>query len=159
MIILFSHALDKRKKNEYSPEDFAEIRSNCVATNIGKANRIVGRIYEDAFRDMGISSPQFALLVVLAIKRNATASELAEELGADPSTVSRNTELMVKRGLICVKTGQDRRVRTYCLSDAGNETIQSSVPQWKKAQRTALRRIGRGSWRDVRKALRRIVTN
>jgi DNA-binding MarR family transcriptional regulator len=159
VINLFSHAPDKRKRPQYTPEDFAEIRSNCVATNIGKANRIVGRIYEEAFRDMGISSPQFALLVVLAIKRNATASELAEELGADPSTVSRNTELMVKRGLICVSTGADRRVRTYCLTDDGNETIQSAVPQWKKAQRTALRRIGRGSWRDVRKALRRIVTD
>jgi DNA-binding MarR family transcriptional regulator len=155
---MFSHATDKKKRNVYAPEDFVEIRSNCVATNIGKAGRIVGRIFEDAFRDVGVSSPQFALLVALVIAPGSSASELAAELGSDPSTVSRNTELLVKRGLISVAPGEDRRVRTYSLTPEGNATIQACVPRWKSAQRTALRRLGRSSWRDVRRALRRLAS-
>ena len=153
---MFLHATDKKKRAVYSAEDFAEIRSNCVATNIGKANRIVGRIYEEAFRDVGISSPQFGLLVSLAIAPGSTASEIAEALGSDPSTVSRNTELMVKRGLITVEPGKDRRVRIYYLTDEGRHTVQSSVPRWKRAQRTALKQLGRARWRDLRLSLRRL---
>ena len=153
---LLLHGPDKRPRHTYSAEEFEEIRDNCVASNIGKANRIVGRIFEDAFRDMGVSSPQFALLVALKIAPGSTASELSETLGSDPSTVSRNTELMIKRGLLSVRPGSDRRVRTYTLTADGESTIQSCVPRWKKAQHTALRRIGRGTWREVRRSLRRL---
>ncbi|MDA3948345.1 MAG: MarR family winged helix-turn-helix transcriptional regulator [Spirochaeta sp.] len=155
---MFAHAVDKKRKERFSPEDFEEIRDECVGSNIGRAARIVGRIYEDAFRDVGISSPQFGLLVALQIDPGSSAGDLAEILGSDPSTVSRNTELLVKRGLIRVEPGEDRRVRTYFLTDAGDQTIQSCVPRWKSAQRTALKQIGRASWRDIRKSLRRLHT-
>jgi DNA-binding MarR family transcriptional regulator len=148
------HAIDTKKRTWYSPDDFMEIRDNCVASNLFKATRIVGRIYDEAFRDVGISSPQFALLVSLFIKPGATATEIAESLGSDPSTVSRNTELLLKREMLTVQPGSDRRVRTYFLTELGVNTIQSSVPHWKSAQRRALRRIGRMYWRDIRKRLR-----
>ena len=153
---MYTHATDKKKRERYTADDFAEIRGNCIASNIGRANRIVGRIFEDAFRDVGISAPQFALLVSLAIAPGSTAGDLAETLGSDPSTVSRNTELMVKRGLIAVEPGADRRVRTYYLTDDGDDTVQACVPRWKTAQRTALKQIGRPYWRDIRRRLRRL---
>ncbi len=149
-----NHATDKIKRDWYSPEDFAEIREICVASNLLKATRIVGRIYDEAFRGVGISSPQFALLVALSIKPGATASEIAESLGSDPSTVSRNTELLLNREMITVEPGTDRRVRTYFLTDLGVQTVQSAVPQWKTAQRRALKKIGRSYWRDIRRRLR-----
>jgi DNA-binding MarR family transcriptional regulator len=156
---MFAHATDKKKRRRYQPEDFAEIRSNCVAGNIGRANRIVGRIYEEAFRDVGVSSPQFAMLVSLAIAPGSTAGELAEVLGSDPSTVSRNTELLSKKGMIRVEAGKDRRVREYFLTEDGDAKIQECVPRWKSAQRTALKQIGRGSWREIRRRLRRLGTD
>ena len=155
---MFAHAIDKKRKERYSPGDFEQIRSECVGSNIGRAARIVGRIYEEAFRDVGISSPQFALLVALQIDSGSSAGDIAEVLGSDPSTVSRNTELLVKRGLIRVEPGKDRRVRTYYLTDEGDRTIQSCVPRWKSAQRTALKQIGRANWRDIRKSLLKLHT-
>ena len=153
---MFAHAIDKKRRAVYSPGDFADIHNICIASNIGKANRIVSRIYEEAFREVGISSPQFALLVALVISPGSTSSEIAETLGSDPSTVSRNTELLVKRGLISVKPGVDRRVRTFSLTEHGESTIQCCVPRWKRAQRAALRKIGRSHWRDIRRSLRRL---
>ena len=153
---MFAHATDKKRRAVYDPVDFREIRDNCVASNLGRANRIVGRIYEDAFRDVGISSPRFAHLVALAISPGSTSSEIAEVLGADRSTISRNTDVLVKRDLIRVTPGEDRRVRTYFLTERGNQTVQSCVPRWKAAQRTALKEIGRAQWRDIRRRLRRL---
>lgn len=153
---MFAHATDKIRRTRYSSDDFKEIRENCVASNIGRANRIVGRIYEDAFRDVGISSPQFALLVALAIAPGSTSSDIAEALGSDPSTISRNTELLVRRGLIRVEPGEDRRVRIFYLTEDGDQTVQSCVPRWKTAQRTALKDIGRTYWREIRRRLRRL---
>jgi DNA-binding MarR family transcriptional regulator len=157
VIHMFHHDIDRKRRTRYSPDDFRAIRDDCVATNIGKANRIVSRIYEEAFRDMEISSPQFALLVSLTVFPDSTASHLAEALSADPSTVSRNTELLIKRGLIAVRTGEDRRVRTYALTPAGAARVQACVPRWRSAQRTALRKIGRGRWREVRRTLGRLT--
>lgn len=136
------------------PSDFAMLRENCVAANIGKAHRIVSRIYEDAFREIGVSSPQFAVLVSLMIAPGSSAGDLAESLSADPSTVSRNTELLIQRGLIRMEPGADRRVRTYFLTADGTSAVRNGVPRWKNAQRTALHRIGRRQWRFVRKALK-----
>lgn len=148
------HGTDKIKRDRYSVDDFIDIRDTCVASNLFKATRIVGRIYDDAFRGVGISSPQFALLVALFIKPGSTASEIAESLGSDPSTVSRNTELLLNRKMITVKPGSDRRVRIYFLTDSGVETIQSSVPRWRAAQHRALHKIGRKYWRGIRRRLR-----
>lgn len=152
------HGTDKKKRAWYTVDDFIEIRDTCVASNLFKATRIVGRIYDDAFRGVGISSPQFALLVSLFIKPGSTASEIAESLGSDPSTVSRNTELLLNREMITVEPGSDRRVRTYFLTDSGVHTIQSSVPRWKTAQRRALHKIGRKYWNGIRRRLRKLGT-
>ncbi|MFA7565639.1 MAG: MarR family winged helix-turn-helix transcriptional regulator [Alkalispirochaeta sp.] len=145
--------IDNIGRERYTPKDFQAIRSQCVASNISRANRIVGRIFEEAFRDVGISSPQFALLVSLAIAPGSSAGDIAETLGSDPSTVSRNTELLLKRGLITVEPGQDRRYRKYFLSEEGDETVQSCVPLWKKAQRMVLKQVGPSDWEDIRKGL------
>lgn len=146
-----------RRTDTFSPQDFREIRGSCVAITLNQANRIVSRIFEESFRDVSISAPQFAVLVSLVIKPDSTAGELAEALSADPSTVSRNTELLIKRGLIsAVPCVTDRRVRRYCLTEEGHQTVQRCVPRWRRAQSTALRRIGRGPWREVQRALRRL---
>lgn len=149
---------DQLKRLAYTAEDFSRIRESCVATNLGRANRIIGRIYEEAFRGMSISAPQFELLVSLKIRPGSTAGEIAEATRADPSTVSRNTDLLIKRELVTVtQCTRDRRIRVYCLTPEGEETIQSCIPQWKKAQRKSLRKIGRGEWVGVRRAMRRLA--
>lgn len=149
-------AADKKKKSSYSPDDLMDIRGECVASTLAKANRIVSRIYEEAFRDENISSPQFALLVAIYISQQPTAGEIAEKLGADPSTVSRNTEVLLRRELIRVEPGEDRRVRRYTLAEEGVATVQRCVPRWRTAQRTALRLIRRSDWSFVQKALQRL---
>ena len=145
--------IDNIGRERYTPKDFQAIRSQCVASNISRANRIVGRIFEEAFRDVGISSHQFALLVSLAIAPGSSAGDIAETLGSDPSTVSRNTELLLKRALIKVEPGQDRRYRKYYLTEEGDNIVQSCVPRWEKAQQTALKQVGRSNWEDIRTRL------
>ncbi len=154
----FRRPTDQIERKQYTSADFSRIRSSCVATNVSRANRVVGRIYEEAFRDVSISSPQFELLVSLMIKPGSTAGEIAENLSADPSTVSRNTELLIKRNLVTVtQCTKDRRVRVYCLTEEGEAIVQSCVPRWKQAQRTALKKLRRSAWHDVRRALRRLA--
>jgi DNA-binding MarR family transcriptional regulator len=151
---MFVHAIDKRRKRTFSSNDLVEVRDKCIASNIGRANRIVSRIFEDAFRDVGISAPQFALLLSLAIRPGMTSGEIAEGLSSDRSTVSRNTEVLLKRDLIRVEFGEDRRVRSHHLTPSGDEVVQSCVPRWKAAQRKAIKKIGRGNWREMRRWLR-----
>ncbi len=147
-------AIEKKRAAIVKPSDFATLRDNCVAANIGKAHRIVARIYEDAFREIGVSAPQFAVLVSLMVAPGSSAGDLADALSADPSTVSRNTELLIQRDLIRMEPGADRRVRTYFLTAHGEAAVRRGVPRWKSAQRTALHRIGRAQWRFIRRALR-----
>lgn len=159
MSISHRTAPDRFRRKPYTAGDLRRIRRDCVAINLARANRIVGRMYEDAFREVGVTAPQFALLVSLYIQPNSSASELSHELGSDPSTVSRNTELLIRRGLLSSRPcTEDRRIRRYCLSPAGETLIQESVPQWQYAQRHALHMIGRPAWDGMLHALRRLVS-
>ncbi len=150
---------DRFRRKPFTTGDLRRIRKDCVAINLSRAHRIVGRIYDDAFRDIGITASQFALLVSLYIQPNSSASELAHKLGSDPSTVSRNTELLIRRGLLSSRPcTEDRRIRRYCLSPEGETVIQESVPQWQFAQRQALRMFGRPAWYGILDALRRFTS-
>ena len=136
----------------------ATIQVECVASNIGRANRIVSRIFEEAFREVGVTSTQFALLIELAIHPGSNAGQVAERLSSDPSTVSRNTDLLLKRRLIQVQMGMDRRVRAYTLTERGRTAVDACMPRWKYAQRSALKRIGRSNWGQARRWLGRLVS-
>lgn len=84
-----------------------------------------------------LTLPQHRLLVFLASRGPQRSTAVATELGIHPSTMSRNADRLVRRGLIRRVEGVDRRVVHLALTDEG----QDLVGQLMRRRATAVRHL------------------
>ena len=114
----------------------------CVCFNLRKAARAVTRIYDEAFKPVGLRATQFTLLAALKSTGPATVNDLAERLVMDRTTLSRNLGILQKKGLVEISAGQDRRERHARLTDAGGAVLAAAWPVWEATQRRMVEAMG-----------------
>lgn len=136
--------------------ELEQITATCPGYNLGKAYKHVTREFEKEFRDSNLTLAQFALLVNIGRDEPASGTEVAFRLGSDLSTISRTIELLIKRGLVLQKRGEDRRVRVYCLTDEGNAALAEAVPKWRRAKRATLLKIDRRVWNTTLRQIQKL---
>jgi DNA-binding MarR family transcriptional regulator len=74
-------------------------------------------------------------------------SALAGRLRLERTTLTRNLQLLEKKGLVAVAGDDDRRVRRIAVTRKGEAAASAALPAWKRAQASAgavLRRSGIG---------------
>lgn len=108
----------------------------CLCRHIQRAGRIIGRRFDEAFRSLGINNWQFSVLVALKQVRSPTIGELAEGLGMDRTTLTKNLKPLSRRDLLRVSTDeQDARARRITLTAAGEDILARAGEDWHQAQR------------------------
>jgi len=132
------------------------VTATCPGYLLGRAYKRVTREFEKEFRESNLTLAQFALLVNIGRQEPASGSDIAARLGSDISTISRTIELLVKRGLVLQKRGEDRRVRVYCLTDAGHAALAEAIPKWRRAKHQTLAGIDRSEWRTALRQIQKI---
>jgi DNA-binding MarR family transcriptional regulator len=118
----------------------------CVAYNLRKSSRIVSKIYEHEMRAAPIRGPQFSLSIMIAKRGTITISDLAREIGADRTTLTRNLKLLEQNGVIRITPGEDSRKRVVTLMPKGEQAIRASYKHWKKAQSKVVKALGLERW-------------
>lgn len=82
---------------------------------------------------------------------------LADGLGMDRTTLTRNLAPLQRRRLVASKANpDDERVRLLELSAAGRQLMARAVPLWKKAQTETFKHLDRPAWERVHRALDRL---
>ncbi|HEX9169251.1 MAG TPA: MarR family winged helix-turn-helix transcriptional regulator [Roseiarcus sp.] len=119
--------------------DFAETRQ-CACSAARRKARELTRSYEQAMRGSGLRASQFTLLVTLIQTGPTPATRLADFLGLERTTLTRNLRPLLRDGLVAIEDGADRRVRKIAITAKGVETARSAFPFWRKAQEAALAR-------------------
>jgi len=107
-------------------------------------------------RKAGVSLDRalFPLLVRIGASISIGVAELAEQVGRDPSTVSRQIARLEELGLVARQPGQkDLRVREATITTAGSGTIRSITT----ARRQLLDQLLRHWTREEREALPRLL--
>ncbi|MCE4226404.1 winged helix-turn-helix transcriptional regulator [Methylobacterium sp. C25] len=139
---------------EITPELARSVGEACIGTRVQRAARSVSRVYDSAFRAVGISGWQFTLLMTLAGPETPTINELAARLSLDPSTATTNLKVLERRGLVAVAVDEsDRRVRRLTLTEAGRALLAEALPHWERAQKASLGRLCEDEVGVLRKAL------
>lgn len=115
----------------------------CVCTCLRRAARAATQFYDEAFRPSGYRATQVSILAALAGTGPVTVSELAEETVTDRTTLTRNLQLLEKKGLICPESGKDRRERLVCLTKKGEQALKETKAAWAAAQEKVVKRIGK----------------
>jgi DNA-binding MarR family transcriptional regulator len=102
----------------------------------------MNRFYDDALAPAGLRTTQYSILARLQAEGTATVGGLAERLGMDRSTLSREVEPLVRDGLVDAQPGEDRRRRMLSLTEHGRECTRVARPLWERAQRDVKSRFG-----------------
>jgi DNA-binding MarR family transcriptional regulator len=117
------------------------ISTNCLAIRTRRLHRSVSRVYDAALRPHGLTAPQLALLVAIALTRGVQPKILSPILDLEKSTLSRNLALLVKHGWI--QANRSGRSQTVRLTATGASLLANAQPAWERAQRAAQRLLSR----------------
>jgi DNA-binding MarR family transcriptional regulator len=110
------------------------VADGCACRHLRRAARAVTQLYDEALRPSGLRITQFTLLVGVAVSEPVPITRLADALGLDRTTLTRDLRLLTDRGLVETATGDDRRMRVVRLTGQGREAIGRAYPLWQRAQ-------------------------
>lgn len=100
------------------------------------------QLFDEALRPAGLHPTQFSLLVAVRLLGEVSMSDLADEIVADPTTLSRNLQILERRGLITVVAGSDRRTRLVRLAEDGHAVLARALPAWEETNGRLSREMG-----------------
>lgn len=129
--------------------DARAVVRTCAGINIRAAERRITRFLEARMQGMELSVAQFGLMTHIAAAEDDTIGALAERLGLDQSTLSRNLRGLERAGLVeIVLVEKDLRRRAVWLTEKGTRRLEVAIPVWRRAH-AALAEVVEP--RDVRK--------
>ena len=112
----------------------SSFRSPCTCFHLRRATRRVTQIYDRELAAMELSLNQYSILRRTG-ESPRTLGSLADELGMDRTTLTRNLKPLLAAGLLVETRGEDARQRLLQLSDAGRQRLAAARPHWQRAQR------------------------
>jgi len=136
--------------NEASIEELLQ----CVGFRLRRATRKVSQIYDQALQPLDLTGAQFSLLAHLPRGRQVPVGQLADELGTEASTLTRNLRPLERRGLLSlVEAPYDRRVKLVLSTKAGQELLAKAVPAWRSARAKLEQSVGPAAFERLRQTL------
>jgi DNA-binding MarR family transcriptional regulator len=114
----------------------------CTGARLRRLTRRVTAHYEHHLRTTGLKLSQYSLLVHLS-QRPESLSALADRMEIDRTTLSRNLQPLLDRGLVDETTGSDGRQRLFVLSANGARLRAAARKQWRQAQLALEHHLGR----------------
>jgi DNA-binding MarR family transcriptional regulator len=106
----------------------------CLVLNTRMAARAVTRRYDRRLRPFGVSAAQFTILNSIARRPGRSVTEMAQSIAMERSTLSRNMDLLERKGLV-TRQGAGRGNERLCsVSEAGTALLETLLPEWRAAQ-------------------------
>lgn len=129
--------------------------SVCACRSLRMTTRVITQYYDKALRISGLKSPQFALLTDICSRENGiSVNELANQAMMDQTTVTRNVEILRKKGYVDVNTvDTDSRKKCITVSETGKEKLALAMPHWQEAQSKLEQIVGKEQYVELLKTL------
>jgi DNA-binding MarR family transcriptional regulator len=124
--------------------------SQCLCLASRRAARALTRAFDRQLRPYGIRATQFSILTNLLLRGPLTIGELAECLGLDRTTLTRNLALIEAEGWVEIRPGADARSRVVAATQAARSAVTAALPAWRTAQRAAMAVAGPGAVEALR---------
>ena len=138
-------------------EACSRVVAECACEGLRRTARAVTQHYEEALAPSGLRATQFPILVALASAGPLPVTRLADALGLDRTTLTRNIRALVDRGLIAVADGEDRRTRVVALTARGRRSLAEALALWEEAQASVEDRFGHRRLQGLHGELSRIT--
>ncbi len=122
----------------------------CTCFNLRKMARELTNNYNNSLKSFGVNSTQIPILALLNIFNQIETSKIAELLNLEPSTLRRNSSILVKKKLIKV-VKRDVNGNLLGLTKNGYNKLKETLPVWKKSNQ-----IGKKLVKDYLPVLKKI---
>ena len=128
--------------------------TQCLCLASRRAARAITRRFDTALRPHGIRATQFTLLAALELKGPQPVGELADFMGADRTTLTRNLAVAQEQSLVAIRPGDDARSRIASITPRGRQTLTRAFPVWRRTQSELTDAIGTGTADTLRQISR-----
>lgn len=106
----------------------------CAGWNSRLASRRITQFLEKRMIGSGLTIAQFGLMAQIAATSDDTLGALAERLGLDQSSLSRNLHALEREGLVEIAiVERDQRRRAVWLTENGARRLEAAIPVWRSA--------------------------
>jgi DNA-binding MarR family transcriptional regulator len=113
----------------------------CSCFRTRRLARAMSRLYDQHLASTGLKTTQYSVLVN-AGRAALPVAELADRLGMERTTLTRNLKPLCEAGWIVLVPGQDSRQRIVTITDAGRAKLKQAWPYWRAAQDTFEKQLG-----------------
>jgi DNA-binding MarR family transcriptional regulator len=114
--------------------DALQAIETCAGWNSRLAARRVTQFLEKRMTSSGLTIAQFGLMAQIAAASDDTLGTLAERLGFDQSSLSRNLHALEREGLVEIAVVErDQRKRAVWLTENGARRLEAAMPIWRSA--------------------------
>jgi Transcriptional regulators len=115
----------------------------CACGHLRKAARVTSLLFDEAFRDVGLTNAQCSLLINISRFEPLSVTELAARMHMDQTTVTRNIKILEKNGLVeSLKDDGDARKKLVSLTPLGTRRLDAAKPGWQRAQTFIEEKLG-----------------
>lgn len=126
--------------------------TQCLCLASRRAARTITREFDRALRPHGLRATQFTLLSALHLSGERSIGDLAELLGADRTTLSRNLAVAEQHGLVTLRAGQDdARSRLAAITAQGLRALTTALPVWRATQHRLQETVGAATAQSLRR--------
>ncbi|MEM8650372.1 MAG: MarR family winged helix-turn-helix transcriptional regulator [Pseudomonadota bacterium] len=142
-------------EHDYTYKDFDAL---CACQTLRKSARALTRRYNAALKAVELNIGQFTTLASLLRSDPVQISVLAEQLGMDRTTLTRDLKPLERRGLVVSRgDDEDARQRRLIISDTGRELMKHAIPLWENAQQETKKEMSDNVWTNLRNDLQNLT--
>ena len=128
--------------------DLIEKPLGCTCFKLRKLTRAMSRLYDQHMATVGLKTTQYSVLTNAA-RKPLPVAELAELLGTERTTLTRNLKPLIEAQWITLEAGTDSRQRIVTITDAGRVKVKEAYVAWRAAQDEIEHQLGAGAVRAL----------
>lgn len=111
-------------------DDLSMEFADCLILNTIKTARSVIRRYDNRLKSLGVTVIQFSVISLIDRYENMTINALAGRIAMDRSTLTRNLDVLVKKGLVIKRNAEKGNAKVCALTEEGERLLAQIVPIW-----------------------------
>lgn len=109
--------------------------STCTCFRLRRAARQVSQVYDRELAAVDLSLNEYSILRH-AERGDCLLGGLADSLGMERTTLTRNLRPLLEAGWLREARGEDARQRVISITASGRKRIASAKPHWQRAQQS-----------------------
>jgi len=137
--------------------DLNALINECACLKVRTASRAVTRLYDDAFRPVGLRATQLTVLIAVALGEAVSIASLSRLLGMDRSTLTRNLRPLEEKGLVALGPEGHHRSRTLSATAKGEQLVRKALPIWEKTQQKIREELTKPHWTNLHAELDHVI--